>query len=117
MKIDWTKVKEGFTTMDVLKEENKKLKEKIEILKSRLEEYQEYVEINHKEIERLNNIINEITKTIKDDYFKASDYVRKIEQSGKPQGDYPVYYYYNLKKQELTDEYLNKLDELKGSDN
>ena len=68
------------------------------------------------EIERLNNIINEITKTIKDDYFKASDYVRKIEQSGKPQGDYPVYYYYNLKKQELTDEYLNKLQELKGSD-
>ena len=36
MKIDWTKVKEGFTIMDVLKEENK----------------------------RLNNIINELEKYI-----------------------------------------------------
>ena len=34
------------------------LHKEIERLKSRLEEYQEYVEINHKEIERLNNIIN-----------------------------------------------------------
>ena len=30
MKIDWTKVKEGFTTMDVLKEENKELKNRID---------------------------------------------------------------------------------------
>ena len=43
MKIDWTKVKEGFTTMDVLKEENKELRE---------------------ENERLNNIINELEKEL-----------------------------------------------------
>ena len=30
MKIDWTKVKEGFTTMDVLKAENKELKNRID---------------------------------------------------------------------------------------
>ncbi len=30
MNIDWTKVKEGFTTMDVLKEENKELKNRID---------------------------------------------------------------------------------------
>ena len=90
MKIDWTKVKEGFTTMDVLKEENKKLKEKIEILKSRLEEYQEYVEINHKEIERLNNIIDELEKYL----------IEQVEKSYS--NDY--------------DNVLDKLDELKGDD-
>ena len=36
MKIDWTKVKEGITTMDVLKEENKELREEIERLKEKL---------------------------------------------------------------------------------
>ena len=41
IKIDWTKVKEGFTLMTVLEEENKEQKQ---------------------EIERLNNIINEIYK-------------------------------------------------------
>ena len=40
MKIDWTKVKEGLTYQDILKEENKKLKE---------------------ENNRLNNIINNTT--------------------------------------------------------
>ena len=43
MKIDWNKVKEGLTLMDVIKEENKE---------------------QQKEIERLNNIINELEDSI-----------------------------------------------------
>lgn len=48
MKIDWAKVKEGFTTMDVLKEENKELRE---------------------ENNRLNNIINELERYINEEYI------------------------------------------------
>lgn len=44
MKIDWTKVKEGITTMDVLKEENKTLKRELNDC--------------YKGIEQLNNIIH-----------------------------------------------------------
>lgn len=40
----------------------------IERLKSRLEEYQEYVEINHKEIERLNNIRNKAIEYVEESY-------------------------------------------------
>lgn len=46
MKIDWTKVKEGFTTMDVLKEENKELKNRIDKvvndMKETLQKYNYY---------------------------------------------------------------------------
>jgi heme oxygenase len=46
VKIDWTKVKEGFTTMDVLKEENKELKNRIDKvvndMKETLERYNYY---------------------------------------------------------------------------
>ena len=46
MKIDWTEVKEGFTTMDVLKEENKELKNRIDKvvndMKETLEKYNYY---------------------------------------------------------------------------
>ena len=38
MKIDWTKVKEGLTTMDVLKEKNKELKQEIERLNNKEEQ-------------------------------------------------------------------------------
>lgn len=63
MKIDWTKVKEGFTTMDVLKEENKEQKE---------------------EIERLNKIINEsaeeILKELEENYHLSYGVALAIRQ-------------------------------------
>ena len=42
MNIDWNKVKDGLTTMDVLKEENKELKEEIERLNNIIKEVREY---------------------------------------------------------------------------
>ena len=69
-----------------------------------------------KEIERLNNIINEITKFIKHDYFKAREFKEKIQRSELCQGDYPIAYYHADWLEDTTDEYLNKLQELKGSD-
>lgn len=74
MKIDWTKVKEGITTMDLLKAENKEQKE---------------------EIERLNNIINELEKEF--------DSVIK---------DPLIHMCYKR----LARQYADKLQELKGSD-
>lgn len=44
MKIDWTKVKEGLTTMDILKEENKELKEQLQQKENIIKEVREYIE-------------------------------------------------------------------------
>lgn len=78
MKIDWTKVKEGITTMDVLKEENKE---------------------QRKEIERLNNIVNQVEKLAESEYEKYKD---------KSDVSLNCVALANLK-------ILNKLKELKGS--
>lgn len=58
--------------------------QKIRILEERLEEYQKYIDINHKEIERLNNIINKLDKLIeqcskRDYYFKYNGKYLKSE--------------------------------------
>lgn len=51
-------------TLDYEEERNKRIR----ILEERLEEYQKYIDINHKEIERLNNIIKKgITEEMKDE--------------------------------------------------
>ena len=64
MKIDWTKVKEGFTTMDVLKEENKKQKEEIEKLNKKLEDLEKLNNANYQSFIEVNKIINELEKII-----------------------------------------------------
>ena len=56
------------------------------------------LEEKDKEIERLNNIIDELEKDIKEDNQKAREYMKKVEQSGMCQGDYPVHYYYADKR-------------------
>lgn len=70
-----------------------------------------------KEIDRLNNIIDELEKDIKEDNQKAREYMKKVEQSGMCQGDYPVHYYYADKRIDLTEKYLERLKELKGDNN
>jgi hypothetical protein len=72
-----------------------------------------------KEIERLNNIINEIEKCIKDKYYEAIDYQAKIRQSNLMQGDYPVSYFLEEQNEQLCNYFLNRLKDLqklKGSD-
>lgn len=67
MKIDWTKVKEGFTTTDLIKVENKELKEENERLKIIEEKYKDsqlYIKDFKDEIERLNNIINDFEEEL-----------------------------------------------------
>ena len=71
-----------------------------------------------KEIERLNNIINELEKYIKFDYLEECKYQANMRKSCLMQGDYPVryYYYYSEQITKLQAKYLNKLQELKGVD-
>lgn len=71
------------------------------------------------EIERLNNIINELRKCIKDKYYEAIDYQAKIRQSDLMQGNYPVRYYLEEQNEQLCNYFLNRLkdlQELKGVD-
>ena len=71
------------------------------------------------EIERLNNIINELGKCIKDKYYEAIDHQAKIRRSDLMQGDYPVSYYLSEQNEQLCNYFLNRLkdlQELKGSD-
>ena len=58
----------------------------------------------YKEIERINNIINELEKCIKNKYYEAIDYQTKIRQSDLMQGDYPVSYYLE-EQNEVNDNY------------
>ncbi len=69
-----------------------------------------------REVERLNNIINELEKCIKFDYLEECKYQANIRKSDLMQGDYPVRYYYSEQNTKLQTKYLNKLQELKGSD-
>lgn len=65
-----------------------------------------------KEIERLNNIINELEKCIKDKYYEAIEYQTKIRQSDLMQGDYPVSYYLEEQNEQLCNYFLNRLKDL-----
>lgn len=65
------------------------------------------------EIERLNNIIEELEKDMKEKYHKEIDYQLKIMQSDLMQGDYPISYYYSEQNEKLFSYYLYKLKELK----
>ena len=65
------------------------------------------------EIERLNNIINELEKCIKNKYYEAIDYQTKIRQSDLMQGDYPVSYYLEEQNEQLCNYFLNRLKRTK----
>ena len=65
-------------------------------------------------IERLNNIINELEKLLNYDINKAQEYMNKF--IGEEQGNYLVHYYRAEWQKEKATIYLDKLQELKGSE-
>lgn len=92
----------------IVVEELEKANAEIERLKRRLEEYQEYVEINHKEIKRLNNIIKTKDEGIKAFIEDLCEESTKIEKANK--------YAYDIRNDDFI-KYCNiELDILKGED-
>lgn len=69
------------------------------------------------EVNRKDNIINDLEKCIKEKYNEAHNYQTKIRQSDLQQGDYPVSYYYAERDEKMSIYYLDKLNELKESGN
>lgn len=107
----------GFLSIESVRENQlANLSKQIDNLKEENDRLEDINEELMEERNRLNNIINGITKVIKHDYFKAREFKEKIQRSELCQGDYPIAYYHADWLEDTTDEYLNKLQELKGDD-
>lgn len=68
-----------------------------------------------KEIDRLNNIINELEKVLNYDINKSTEYMNRF--IGEEQGNYSVHYYRAEWQKEKAIGYLDKLKELKENNN
>ena len=60
---------------------------------------------------------NSLRELIETDNKRAKGYIERIRTSDLCHGDYPVEYYYAEKRKEITDYYLDKMNELEGEDN
>ena len=87
--------------------------EEIERLKEKVKEWQDISTRINEDNNRLNNIINELEKDMREKYHKEIDYQTKIRESDLMQGDYPVKYYYAEQNEQLLNYYLNRLQDLK----
>lgn len=60
---------------------------------------------------------NKLRECIETDNKRAKEYIERIRISDLCHGDYPVEYFYSEKRKEITDYYLDKMQELEqGSD-
>lgn len=60
---------------------------------------------------------NSLREIIETDNKRAKGYIERIMTSDLCHGDYPVEYYYAEKRKEITDYYLDKMNELERVDN
>lgn len=60
---------------------------------------------------------NSLREFIEENKKVAMEYTKKVELSGLCQGDYPVPYYHAIKRIDLDNLYLDKMNELEGVDN
>jgi hypothetical protein len=68
-------------------------------------------------IKQLQSNWNSLRECIEENKKVAMEYTKKVELSGLCQGDYPVPYYYAIKRIDLDNLYLDKMNELEGVDN
>ena len=73
-------------------------------------------EVYEREIEKLQSNWNSLRECIEENKKVATEYTKRIELSGLCQGDYPVPYYYAIKRIDLDNLYLDKMNELEGKD-
>lgn len=72
------------------------------------------LEQSYKTIDQLQFNWNSLRECIEENKKVAMEYTRKIELSGLCQGDYPVPYYHAIKRIDLDNLYLDKMNELEG---
>ena len=60
---------------------------------------------------------NSLRECIEENKKVAMEYTKRVELSGLCQGDYPVAYYHAIKRIDLDNLYLDKMNELEGKDN
>lgn len=68
-------------------------------------------------IEQLQSNWNSLRECIEENKKVATEYTKRIELSGLCQGDYPIPYYHAIKRIDLDNLYLDKMNELEGGDN
>lgn len=66
------------------------------------------------EYETLQSNWNSLRDCIETDNKRAKEYIKRIRTSDLCHGDYPVEYFYAEKRKEITDYYLDKMNELEG---
>ena len=69
-----------------------------------------------KKIEKLQSNWNSLREWLETDNKRAKGYIERIRTSDLCHGDYPVEYFYAEKRKEITDYYLDKMNELEGKD-
>lgn len=70
-----------------------------------------------KEKQKLQSNWNSLRECIEENKKVAMEYTKRVESSGLCQGDYPVPYYHAIKRIDLDNLYLDKMNELEGVDN
>lgn len=103
--IEWTKIRDniGGVKGDLIFKDNISYEEYIKILK------ETYFILSDK---RIQSNWNSLKEYIEVDNKRAKEYIERIRTSDLCHGDYPVEYYYAEKRKEITDYYLDKMNEL-----
>lgn len=76
----------------------------------RLNNYSAKILLNY--INKQKEVLDKIKDKLKEDNKEAVDFTHKIETSDLQQGSYPVHYYRMLWNKELTEKYLEILEEI-----
>ena len=100
--INWNKINGGFLAPDRIPMETRNSYEMIEELQ--------------KENHQLQSNWNSLREFIEENKKVAMEYTKRVELSDLCQGDYPVPYYHAIKRIDLDDLYLDKMNELEGDD-
>ena len=78
--------------------------------------FTDVLEEKDEKIDQLQSNWNSLRECIEENKKVATEYTKRIELSGLCQGDYPIPYYHAIKRIDLDNLYLDKMNELEGKD-
>ena len=76
----------------------------------------DYIKQLEQKNKQLKDNWDKLRDCIETDNKRAKGYIERIITSDLCHGDYPVEYFYAEKRKEITDYYLDKMNELEGKD-